>query len=88
MDNIVKIHIARGDVEVLRFQLGQTEIAFKVAVDNGNVLLGNAGKFYIGAKNNADFQGMDEEVSSSQCPDFILEGANANHGFCRALRLR
>lgn len=65
MDNIVKIHIARGDVEILRYQLGQMEIAFKAAVDNGNVLLGNAGKFYIGAKNNADFQGLEDEVGNS-----------------------
>ncbi len=65
VDNIAQIHIARGDVEVLRYQLGQMDIAFKPAADNGNVLLGNAGKFYTGARNNADFLQLEDEVSDS-----------------------
>lgn len=65
-ENLVKIHIARGDVEVHRFQLGQMDVVFEPARDNSSVLLRNAGKYYAGAKNVAStFGGWEEEVSCS-----------------------
>jgi len=60
---VVKIHIARGDVEINRFQLGQLDVVFEPARDNRDVLLRNAGKFYVGAKNFARTYGWAEEVS-------------------------
>lgn len=60
-DNVVKIHIARGDCEVGRFQLG--EDGFKAAFDNREVLLRNAVKFYAGAKNLAPTHAIQDEVS-------------------------
>ncbi len=46
-DRLVVIHLSRGDVEILRWQLGQAGLA--VAKQYGTVLLGNAEKFYRGA---------------------------------------
>jgi hypothetical protein len=47
--NLAKIHILRGDVELLRYQLGQDQPAYEVAAKNGQVLCKNAEKFYRGA---------------------------------------
>lgn len=49
-DNLPKIHLARGDVELLRFQLGQPPNNFDSAAKNAGVLVKNAEKFYRGAK--------------------------------------
>lgn len=47
--NLAKIHILRGDGELLRYQLGQEQPAYDVAAKNGPVLCKNAEKFYRGA---------------------------------------
>ena len=49
-DNLPKIHLARGDTELLRFQLGQPPANFGAAAKNGIVLVKNSEKFYRGAK--------------------------------------
>lgn len=61
-ENLVKIHIARGDCEVNRFQLGQMEVPFETASNNSEVLLKNAGKMYVGAKNLAANYNWEEQV--------------------------
>jgi hypothetical protein len=52
-ENIVKIHLKKGDVELWRFQLGQQPRNFEVAAKNQAVLLKNAEKHYRGAGNLA-----------------------------------
>ena len=54
-ENVAKIHLMRGDVELLRFQLGQPSdpSPFAVARKNGAVLLKNAQTYYKGAENHA-----------------------------------
>lgn len=47
--SLAKIHILRGDVELLRYQLGQEQPAYEIAAKNGQVLCKNAEKFYRGA---------------------------------------
>ena len=47
--NLAKIHILRGDAELLRYQLGQEQPAYDVATKNSQVLCKNAEKFYRGA---------------------------------------
>lgn len=47
--NIAKIHILRGDSELLRYQLGQEQPPYDVAAKNAQVLCRNAEKFYRGA---------------------------------------
>lgn len=47
--NLAKIHILRGDVELLRYQLGQEEPPYDIATKNSQVLCKNAEKFYRGA---------------------------------------
>ncbi|RDW83437.1 hypothetical protein BP5796_04928 [Coleophoma crateriformis] len=52
-ENLAKIHLARGDGELLRYQLGQAPSNYDVAAKNGGVLVKNAEKFYRGAGNIA-----------------------------------
>lgn len=47
--NLAKIHILRGDGELLRYQLGQEQPPYDIAAKNGQVLCRNAEKFYRGA---------------------------------------
>lgn len=50
-ENVVKMHLARGDVELLRYQLGRggEEIALAAAAKNAPTLLKNAGTYYRGS---------------------------------------
>jgi hypothetical protein len=47
-DNLPKIHLLRGDVELLRFQLGIQ--GYEPAIKGGSVLVSNAEKFYRGSR--------------------------------------
>jgi hypothetical protein len=47
-ENVGKMHLLRGDVELLRFQLGDE--GYGIAAKNAATLLKNAEKFYRGAK--------------------------------------
>ncbi|CAL3964998.1 unnamed protein product [Diplocarpon coronariae] len=73
-DNLAKIHIARGDVEISRFQLGQSGWAHKSAVDNRDTLLRNAGKFYVGAKGLAAANGWKEEGFEATLKSYVVQG--------------
>ncbi|KAI9055264.1 hypothetical protein LZ554_000228 [Drepanopeziza brunnea f. sp. 'monogermtubi'] len=70
-DNIVKIHIARGDCEVGRFQLGES--GFKAAFDNREVLLRNAGKFYAGAKALAPTHAHENEEFEAMLKGYLTQ---------------
>lgn len=59
-ENVEKIHLARGNVELLRFQLGQSEHPLAVAKENGQVLLKNAGKYFRGSSAIAKSNGTVE----------------------------
>jgi len=67
--NLPKIHIKRGDCEVLRFQLGPA--GYAPAVANAAVLLKNAGKFYSGAAANARNMGLEDEANEALFRDAL-----------------
>ncbi|PBP24329.1 hypothetical protein BUE80_DR004650 [Diplocarpon rosae] len=73
-DNLAKIHIARGDIEISRFQLGQNGWAYKSAVENKDTLLRNAGKFYVGAKGLAAANGWEEEGFEATLKGHLAQG--------------
>ncbi|KAI1005776.1 hypothetical protein K3495_g2445 [Podosphaera aphanis] len=50
VQNVEKIHLARGDVELSRFQLGQTGLGLRVSQSNSSTLLKNAEKYYRGSE--------------------------------------
>jgi hypothetical protein len=53
----------RGDAELLRYQLGQEQPPYDVAVKNSQVLCRNAEKFYRGAA--ALCEDMEERIEAS-----------------------
>lgn len=61
--NLAKIHILRGDVELLRYQLGQDHPPYDIAAKNSPVLRKNAEKFYRGAA--ALCEEKDEKLEAS-----------------------
>jgi hypothetical protein len=60
-ENLPKIHLLRGDCEILRFQLSQAPFSYDAAVKNAATLLKNAEKFYRGAKGLAAPAGEEKE---------------------------
>ena len=63
--NLPKIHVARGDTELLRFQLGKPPSNFDSAAKNGSVLVKNAEKFYRGAKALSGYSGEEAEIKEA-----------------------
>jgi len=61
-DNLPKIHMTRGDVEILRYQLGQAPSLYEPAAKNGATLLKNAVTFYKGAASLAQASGLQKEA--------------------------
>lgn len=73
-ENIVKIHLKKGDVELWRFQLGQPPRNFEVAAKNQAVLLKNAEKHYRGAGNLATVAAAyDNEGSQAKVKEALVK---------------
>lgn len=66
-----KINALRGDVDMLRFQLGL--VGHKDAKKNGAVLLKNAGIFYNGAKITAERDGVREVAVEAEVKSLIVK---------------
>ena len=64
-DNLPTIHLLRGDVELLRCQLGQPPTNYDVASKNAGVLVKNAEKFYRGAGNLAKNEGSRKQIAEA-----------------------
>ena len=60
-ENLPKIHIARGDVEMYRWRLGRAPWSLAVSNDNGPILLKNAQTYYRGGAAIARRDGWTEE---------------------------
>lgn len=70
-DNLPKIHIARGDVEMYRRRLGKTPWNYGMALQNGATLLHNAQTYYRGAAALARRDGAAEEEREGSCKEAI-----------------
>ncbi|TGO34105.1 hypothetical protein BHYA_0212g00090 [Botrytis hyacinthi] len=70
-ENLPKIHILRGDVDLLRFQLGQPPSNYEVSFKNGAVLTKNAEKFYRGAGNFAKVEGLRKELEEAEVKEAL-----------------
>lgn len=78
-DNLAKIHLSRGDCELLRFQLGLTPTLYPAAAKNAPTLLKNAGTFYRGAEAHAVAAKGDKEVKEAVVKQALV-GALAGEG--------
>ncbi|KAJ5775914.1 uncharacterized protein N7511_000925 [Penicillium nucicola] len=78
-DNLPKIHVGRGDVEMHRWRLGRAPWNHAMAKQNGAMLLRNAQTYYRGAAALARRDGAAEEERDGSCKEAIaaaLEGQN------------
>ncbi|EPQ65589.1 Bgt-4250 [Blumeria graminis f. sp. tritici] len=73
-ENIERIHLTRGDVELLRYQLGQVEGGISIAKASSTVLLRNAGKFYRGSASLARNKGMQRVAAEAALKATIVLG--------------
>jgi hypothetical protein len=74
VENIAKIYLVRGDVELLRWQLGQGKYSLAIAEKSGSVLLSNAGKYYRGGGAYARTTGEKKELFESQVKNALAKG--------------
>ncbi|EED17035.1 conserved hypothetical protein [Talaromyces stipitatus ATCC 10500] len=70
-DNIPKIHIARGDAEMARWQLGRPPWSYPPANENSATLLKNAQTYYRGAANLARRDGDSEQEREGSCKESL-----------------
>ena len=76
-DNLPKIHLARGDVEMNRWRLGREPWEYAMAQKNASLLLRNAQTYYRGAAAVARRDGAAEETRDGTCKEAFaaaLEG--------------
>lgn len=95
--NLAKIHLKRGDCELLRYRLGQVLPVYRVAQTHAATLLKNAEVYYRGAFNSAkaeNLQGEGLEAAVKEAVVIAKEGAmerlcnlfkTATHAVCRVL---
>jgi hypothetical protein len=84
-ENVAKIHLARGDIELLRFRLGQPQSLLDVAARNSAKLLKNAGAYYRGAEANGRVLKADREVKEAVIKQAVVEALGSNHDKLREL---
>ncbi|KAL3445490.1 hypothetical protein BJX65DRAFT_145592 [Aspergillus insuetus] len=70
-ENLPKIHLARGDVEMSRWRLGFTPWEYAVAQQSGAILLRNAQTYYRGAAALARRDGGADEERDGTCKEAI-----------------
>ena len=64
--NLAKVYIARGDVELLRLRLGESSFGYATAKRSAATLLKNSETYYRGAVGLANIEGsMDEELEAT-----------------------
>ncbi|KAL2863482.1 uncharacterized protein BJX67DRAFT_260320 [Aspergillus lucknowensis] len=70
-ENLPKIHLARGDVEMSRWRLGFSPWEYAMSQQNGTVLLRNAQTYYRGAAALARRDGGGDEDRDGTCKEAI-----------------
>jgi hypothetical protein len=84
--NVAKIHLARGDVEMLRFGLGQPPNNYEPAQKNSGTLLKNAEVYYRGAAGVARNAGMTEETAEAAMKETVAKGLGGDELAVEALK--
>ncbi|KAI9769323.1 MAG: hypothetical protein M1839_003746 [Geoglossum umbratile] len=84
--NIAKIHLARGDVEMFRFRVGQPPNHYGPAEKNSETLLKNAGVYYKGAEELARNMGMVEVGIEAEVKEKIAKGIGGDELALEALK--
>ncbi|MCJ1251203.1 hypothetical protein MMC30_008434 [Trapelia coarctata] len=74
--NLPKIHIRRGDCELMRFRLGEAPTLYKQAAQNAALLLKNAETYYRGAVKLAQVEKSQQEEWEAMVKEAVVNGLN------------
>jgi hypothetical protein len=80
VQNVSAIHILRGDVELLRFQLGQGDEPYDIAAKSANTLVKNAKTYYKGAAAIAEAAASPKEYQEAGVKSQIVESLMGDKG--------
>lgn len=69
--NLARVHLRRGDCELLRYQLGQEPTRYDRAFRSASVLIKNAGTYYRGAAGYSRIEAAPEEEREAIIKDAI-----------------
>jgi hypothetical protein len=72
VENLAAVHVLRGDVEMLRYQMGHQ--GWEISQKSADVLLKNAEVFYRGGKNVANAAGEAGVVTEGQVKEALVKG--------------
>lgn len=76
--NLVRIHLRRGDCELLRFRLGDAPIPYELAMKSAPTLLKNAEIYYRLAARLAAHEGAKEEANEAKIKESIAVSLAGN----------
>ena len=75
--NLPKIHIRRGDCELMRYRLGEVPSSYPQAAQNAALLLKNAETYYRGAAKLAQVEKSHQEESEAMVKEAVANCLNA-----------
>lgn len=77
--NLSRIHLRRGDCELMRLHLGEAPLNYDLAVKSASTLLKNAEVYFRGATNLAKRDmGTEEEQNEAEVKESIVAGLAGN----------
>lgn len=76
--NLARVHLRRGDCELLRYQLGQKPMQYDRAFRSASVLIKNAGTYYRGAEGYYRSEGAADEEREAIMKNAIVESISGD----------
>ena len=78
VQNVARIHMRRGDCELLRYRMGEHPVDYKPAASNSATLLKNAATYYRGSMNAARVEGAEDGASEAMVKEAIVNSLSNN----------
>ena len=78
VQNLARVHLRRGDCELLRYQLGREPTCYDRAFRSASVLIKNAGTYYRGAAGLSRSQGEPDEEREATMKEAIAAGLSGD----------
>ena len=79
VNNLARVHLRRGDCELLRYQLGQEPTRYDRALRSGSLLVKNAGTYYRGAAGYSRIEGASEDEREAIMKDAIAASLSGEY---------
>lgn len=83
VQNVTKIHLRRGDCELLRYRLSQNPILYEIARQSAATLLRNAQIYYRGAARAAEVDKSIDEILGGRIREAVVAHVDGNQSLLR-----